>query len=1055
MQADGVTLTPARGRELVLVTDASIVLKTAANQALVYFADSFDGSPIADAEVSVWERIRADGDWDWRQLKSRTGDDGIATFRLRRTGNNVDLFVAAARDDRAAFSTGSNYRQRRDRDRWRIYAFTDRAAYRPGEQASWKLIVRRHDGRMYSTPAEQTLWIEIYDPRNSKIDERQVSLNAFGSAWGELELGEAMPLGEYRVRFRERSNGRNIGEATLLRLEEYKLPEFKVAIATPLDDDGKRKAYQLGETVEAEIRAEYYFGGAVADATVEVLVYQKPFYHHWRPRRDYGWYYDDIDPRASWYGGGQVIKRELLSADPDGTVSVRFETPAGGGQDFEYRIEARVTDASRREIVASDSVRVTRQRTYVYARPRHHLHRPLDQIEIDFQALDANQQPRRVSGVVKVNRNSWHEIWVDDVGNELSGEPLETLRRTHRTFPRVGERVWRQKSSGYEQEEVLSRALTTDAEGEAVFAFTPQRDGYYTVAFSGQETDGAPISTQTAVWVATNQTTELGYRHGGLEIIVDKDTFRVGNKAAVMLTVPTNDRYVLFSIEGEDLYSYQLVHLSGTVKLLEVELAERHVPNIYLAGAMVAENQIHTDIEQVVVPPTRHFLDVEVLSDRLQYKPGEEGELTVRVRDHEGRPVAAEVGLSLVDEATFYIQDEYAADPRQYFFGDKRAYMVRTISSFQHKRYTDLIESDAGDLIDRDQLHVEGAVGQDERYDRYAGLESGLLRNAAKSSVADAVGGRYRSSERALMANEEMPAAPRQASEAEGLATGAEQPAVQVRSDFRSTALWQPAVVTGADGDATVKVTYPDSLTSWRATARVATSTSQFGTEAAATRTQKPLIVRLQAPRFFVVSDHATISAVINNNTDAAMTVVPELAADGLSVSGAGGGGNDLGGAAVRVEPGSDTRVDWAVEVTQPGPVRLAVTARSESESDGMERSFLAHDHGIEKLVATAGKLRGDDVNALLQLPAARRQSSTHMTVQITPSIAIHDARCAALSNRLPVRLHRADDEPFLAHRHYRRYPRKPRSGSRRSDGAGLRRHREGPHRQHPTAGPA
>ncbi len=40
---------PASGRELILVTDASLVLKTAGTQALVYFCDTFDGSPIAGA----------------------------------------------------------------------------------------------------------------------------------------------------------------------------------------------------------------------------------------------------------------------------------------------------------------------------------------------------------------------------------------------------------------------------------------------------------------------------------------------------------------------------------------------------------------------------------------------------------------------------------------------------------------------------------------------------------------------------------------------------------------------------------------------------------------------------------------------------------------------------------------------------------------------------------------------------------------------------------------------------------------------------------------------
>ena len=41
-----------------------------------------------------------------------------------------------------------------------------------------------------------------------------------------------------------------------------------------------------------------------------------------------------------------------------------------------------------------------------------------------------------------------------------------------------------------------------------------------------------------------------------------------------------------------------------------------------------------------------------------------------------------------------------------------------------------------------------------------------------------------------------------------------------IRKNFKDTAFWQPDVVTGADGRATVKVDLPDNLTTWRATAR-------------------------------------------------------------------------------------------------------------------------------------------------------------------------------------------------------------------------------------------
>ena len=54
-----------------------------------------------------------------------------------------------------------------------------------------------------------------------------------------------MPLGEYQVQFWDRDQERQIGGATLFRLEEYKLPEFKVRVQTP-EENGQQKNVPAG-----------------------------------------------------------------------------------------------------------------------------------------------------------------------------------------------------------------------------------------------------------------------------------------------------------------------------------------------------------------------------------------------------------------------------------------------------------------------------------------------------------------------------------------------------------------------------------------------------------------------------------------------------------------------------------------------------------------------------------------------------------------------------------------------------------------------------------------
>ena len=980
----------AETREIVLVTESSLVLKTSGKQALVYFADAGNGAPLAGARVHLHERHYTGRKWVWDDQTAKTDKDGLAVFDLEgKRNNNSELFAAATLKDQQAFVLGYNQRYYYDKASWKLYVHTDRPAYRPNETAEWKLTARAYNGSVYSTPANTTLEYEITDPRGSKLKKGKLKLNAFGSAWDSLKLSEKIPLGEYRVTFWTKGRKKHIGNAALFRLEEYKLPEFKVSVQTP-EENGKKKTFQLGDKVEVDIHAEYYFGGPVANANVEVVVYQKPFYQSWHPEPEFPWYYEDMIPQPGRYWGqGQQVKREVIKTDAQGNAHLTFQSQQQN-QDLQYTIEARVTDLSRREVISRGTVQVTRQPYYVYLKNEHNLYRPQDKVRVDIKALDANNQPVQAEGTVHVTRDIWYEIWIDPAGREVQGKELKRLRQDRAIFPpppaQPGGPHWKLKFRGYQHDDILTRKVKTDAKGEAELSFTPGNEGYYRVTWTSKPgKKSLPVRGETTVWVATNATTELGYRHGGLEIIVDKDTFRAGQKAPVMLVAPANDRYVLFSMEADDLYSYQLVHLTGTVKLLQLDIQEKHVPNVFLSGVMVSDHQIYQDTKQVVVPPVKNFLDVSVQLDRDQYQPRVEGTLTVTARNHKGEPVSAEVSVGLVDESVYYIQKELAMDPRRFFYGQKRYQRIRTQSSFQMKRLAKLEK--------RKDATLRGLSGGKGDYGALYELEGSVKHKARVSKSVSA---------NAPMPASEMSLAEGFADDRSGLlkrelkaqkpAPGQEEPAVQVRSDFRSTIFWKPNIKTGRDGKATVKIKFADSLTEWRATARAVSKTNQFGIDTANVRTQNPLIVRLQAPRFFVVGDQLTLSAILNNNTGAEMIVHPTLIAQGLTIV----GHIDRKGRPVKGEIGptkvpakGERRVDWLVSVTQAGHAKVRVSAKSSKHGDAMEKSFVIHEHGIEKFLAASGKMRGSEVAVQLNIPKERKKGSTRLSVQVTPSLAV------------------------------------------------------------------
>jgi uncharacterized protein YfaS (alpha-2-macroglobulin family) len=407
---------------------------------------------------------------------------------------------------------------------------------------------------------------------------------------------------------------------------------------------------------------------------------------------------------------------------------------------------------------------------------------------------------------------------------------------------------------------------------------------------------------------------------------------------------------------------------------------------------MVTDQQMFADHKEIVVPPIKQFLTVEVKSDREQYQPGEKGTLRITTRNHEGKPVSAEIALGVVDESVYYIQQDYAGDPRQFFFGTKRPAILTAGSSFNTRSYHKLLAKNEREV---DQLEEEtlGRMNyRGARSRRAGGIGGG---SADFFSLGD---GLSRDESRfAKMSAAAMPAAEARVEAITGLAfdvngavgrkdlaqaPGEPESAVQVRTDFRSAMFWQPDVKTDAQGTAEVSLTYPDTLTSWKATARAVTTGNQFGIAHETTRTKQPLIVRLQAPRFFLVGDSVTVSAVINNNTDEEISVTPLLEAAGIDLP-------RQPVRAIKIAAGAEGRADWVLHPRKSGEITLKVTARGGKHADAMERSYTVYEHGIEKFLAVSGKGRGDEVFATLLLPAERKEGTTTFSVQVTPSLAV------------------------------------------------------------------
>jgi uncharacterized protein YfaS (alpha-2-macroglobulin family) len=206
-----------------------------------------------------------------------------------------------------------------------------------------------------------------------------------------------------------------------------------------------------------------------------------------------------------------------------------------------------------------------------------------------------------------------------------------------------------------------------------------------------------------------------------------------------------------------------------------------------------------------------------------------------------------------------------------------------------------------------------------------------------------------------------------------------------VRKNFADTAYWTASLTTDKDGVAEVTLTMPENLTGWKVKVWAMGHGTKVGQGEAEVVTKKDLLVRLQAPRFFVQKDEVVLSANVHNylKTPKVVTVTFELGGRTLAAM------TDLR-TQVRIPAGGEKRIDWRVRVLAEGEAVVRVKALTDGESDAMEMRFPSYVHGMLKTDSFSGVVRPDRESArvTLNVPAERRVNDTLLEVRYSPTLA-------------------------------------------------------------------
>jgi uncharacterized protein YfaS (alpha-2-macroglobulin family) len=161
----------------------------------------------------------------------------------------------------------------------------------------------------------------------------------------------------------------------------------------------------------------------------------------------------------------------------------------------------------------------------------------------------------------------------------------------------------------------------------------------------------------------------------------DKAEYRVGDTARILVRLPKAKLTLHWAFEHEGLGTRETRQVLGTTALIEIPITAAMQPNVWAVFEIVADGRRQLAEVPIRVPKVDRRLQVEVQLDKDRYQPGQPMKVAVQVKDHEGRPVAADLSVGVVDEAIYALSAELHPDPVRFFHPSRRHGVIRTGST--------------------------------------------------------------------------------------------------------------------------------------------------------------------------------------------------------------------------------------------------------------------------------------------------------------------------------------------------------------------------------------
>ncbi|MHB9132320.1 MAG: alpha-2-macroglobulin family protein [Armatimonadota bacterium] len=536
-----------------------------------------------------------------------TGSDGLATFPA--PAGYGPLWVAARSGD-PAFAHAQAPEMEKP---YRIYLYTDRPVYRPGNLVRFRGTVRGVQRGVYSLPAEKSVRVQIKVRGDVLVYDQPLPLNEWGSFAGEFQLAPEPPLGTYSL---EVVIGSGYREYAGFTVETYRKPEFDTKITLPT-------AHQLGgATVPVSIGAQYFFGSPVSGGKV---TYQVQF-----------------EPVSSPVPQHIITAAGLGSAaigQPEETISGQGKLDTSGklvlniptrrlSYDRRMVVSATVTDLSLRSRDASDSMLLTAAQFRLSLSPEKSQYQPGNTVRVLVHAADYDDKPVSTTATVTMI-----EYLTDREGRGYQKKTTETVQ--------------------------------TDDKGRSIADFKVIRPGSFRLEAWARDADRNPVYAAASFYVSKEKPRRS---YPALNIELDRALYVPGDIAVLSVHTSLAGGWALLTVEGERLYVSQVQRMPAQDFTLRLPVLAAYQPGVAVRLTVVNGGRLWRAGAELNVPALQKELTVTATPNKAVYQPGETATYNVLTLDRAGRPVPAEVGVGVVDTALYAVRPDNSPNPYQVFW---------------------------------------------------------------------------------------------------------------------------------------------------------------------------------------------------------------------------------------------------------------------------------------------------------------------------------------------------------------------------------------------------